>query len=291
MNYLLDPGVWASLLTLTSLEIVLGVDNIVVLSILTSRLPRAQAQKARRAGLAFALALRLVLLGSIFFIVKLTAPILSVGGFAFSWRDLILIAGGLFLMVKATQEIHGEIEGRYEDYAGPVPARFRQAIAQIALMDLIFSIDSIVTAVGLAQDVAVMAAAVCIAVAAMYFAANITSRFIERHPTLKMLALAFLILIGSVLVADGFGVHLPRVYIYFAMGFAGCVEALNVWAKSNPNRAATPSRKAALACGSSDTPRSSVTNIGAPKPQAKSPAAQPARASSQKRGRKRARRK
>jgi len=294
MHLILDPAVWASLLTLTSLEIVLGVDNIVVLSILTSRLPRRLAQKARSAGLALALILRLLLLGSISALIKLTAPLFSIGGTSFSWRDLILIAGGLFLIVKATQEIHAEIEGPGEEpRASAAPVQFRRAIAQIALMDLIFSLDSIVTAVGLAQNIEVMAAAICIAVALMYFAANVTADFIEKHPTLKMLALAFLILIGVVLVADGFGAHVPRIYIYFAMGFAGSVEALNIWAKSSMTRVAA--RRGAKHASTGEVISLSRTaskgDAGTKGPAKKQPAAQPAAAPARKRGGKRARRK
>ncbi len=236
MELLFDPAAWASLVTLTSLEIVLGVDNIVVLAILTSSLPKREARRARSAGLGLALVLRILLLSAISWMTRLTAPVLTAGGLEFSWRSLILMGGGLFLMVKAVQEIHAEIEGVEEERSSaPGKIRFSAVIAQIAIMDLVFSLDSIVTAVGLAQNIEVMAAAICIAVAIMYFAANVTGEFIERHPTLKMLALSFLILIGTVLVADGFGVHIPRVYIYFAMTFAGCVEALNVWAKTRAN--------------------------------------------------------
>jgi predicted tellurium resistance membrane protein TerC len=236
MHLIFDPAAWASLLTLTVLEIVLGVDNIVMLSLLTSRLPAREAQRARSAGLAIALVLRLALLSAISFIIALTEPLFAIGSVTFSWRGLILIGGGLFLIFKAIQEIHAEIEGR-DDPPRPVgKGRFAAVISQIALMDLIFSLDSIITAVGLAQEIEVMAAAICIAVGIMYFAANVTGAFIERHPALKMLALAFLILIGVVLIADGFGAPLPRVYIYFAMGFAGLVEALNISAQSVANR-------------------------------------------------------
>jgi predicted tellurium resistance membrane protein TerC len=237
MELLFDPEAWASLITLTSLEIVLGVDNIVVLAMLTSSLPRQQARKARSAGLVLALVLRLLLLSAISWMTHLTAPAMTVAGTSLSWRGLILIAGGLFLMVKATQDIHAEIEG--EDEAPPAvrgKARFGAVIAQIAVMDLIFSLDSIVTAVGLAREIEVMAAAICIAIAIMYFAANVTGDFIERHPTLKMLALCFLILIGAQLVAEGFGAEISKVYIYLAMGFAGAVESLNIWVKTAANR-------------------------------------------------------
>jgi predicted tellurium resistance membrane protein TerC len=232
MELIFDPAAWASLLTLTALEIVLGVDNIVVLAILTSKLPKHEAGRARSAGLALALALRILLLSVISWITGLRTPIFTAAGTGFSGRDLILIGGGLFLILKATQEIHAEIEGEAK---GPpharLKARFAAVIAQIAAMDLIFSLDSIVTAVGLARDIEVMALAICIAVGIMYFGAKAASDFIERHPTVKMLALCFLILIGVVLVADGFGVHIPRIYIYFAMTFAGLVETLNIWAK------------------------------------------------------------
>ncbi len=241
MELLLDPAAWASLVTLTSLEIVLGVDNIVVLALLTSSLPKREARRARSAGLGLALVLRILLLSAISWMTRLTAPVFTAGGLEFSWRSLILMGGGLFLMVKAVQEIHAEIEGTGEERSSaPGRVRFRAAIAQIAIMDLIFSLDSIVTAVGLAQNIEVMAAAICIAVAIMYFAANVTGQFIERHPTLKMLALCFLILIGTVLVADGFGVHIPRVYIYFAMTFAGCVEGLNIWVKARASGTKMP---------------------------------------------------
>jgi predicted tellurium resistance membrane protein TerC len=251
MELIFDPAAWASLLTLTALEIVLGVDNIVVLAILTSKLPKQEARRARSAGLALALALRIVLLSVISWITGLRTPIFTAGGTGFSGRDLILIGGGLFLILKATQEIHAEIEGEAKGPPHAQPkARFAAVIAQIAAMDLIFSLDSIVTAVGLARDIEVMALAICIAVGIMYFAAKAASDFIERHPTLKMLALSFLILIGVVLVADGFGAYIPRIYIYFAMAFAGLVETLNIWAKNsagqNPRAAASNAAQPAV---------------------------------------------
>jgi predicted tellurium resistance membrane protein TerC len=238
MDLLLDPSAWASLLTLTVLEIILGVDNIVVLAILSNALPKPDAQRARSIGLGLALGLRLILLSAISWMTRLTAPVFSLAGEQFSWRDLILIGGGLFLMVKAIQEIHAEIEGGGSGpSSGPrVKASFRAVISQIAVMDLIFSLDSIITAVGLARDIEVMAAAICIAVAIMYFAAEPVGEFIKRHPTTKILALCFLILIGVALIADGLGFHIPRGYIYFAMAFAALVEAINVWAKRAGNR-------------------------------------------------------
>ncbi len=260
MQLLLDPAAWASLVTLTALEIVLGVDNVVVLALLTSSLPKREARRARSAGLGLALVLRILLLSAISWMTRLTAPVFTAGGLEFSWRSLVLMGGGLFLMVKAVQEIHAEIEEAGEDRSSaPGKSRFSAVIAQIAIMDLIFSLDSIVTAVGLAQDIEVMAAAICIAVAIMYFAASVTGEFIERHPTLKMLALCFLILIGTVLVADGFGVHIPRVYIYFTMTFAGCVEALNIWAKTK----ATAMKTAYAARGRTGQPAGAGASPGA----------------------------
>jgi predicted tellurium resistance membrane protein TerC len=241
MHLLLDPAAWASLISLTALEIVLGVDNIVVLSILTQRLPPPEARRARAIGLALALGLRLALLSAISWITRLTYPVFSAGGQDFSWRDAILIAGGLFLMVKATQEIHAEIEGR--DHAADAAAakpKFGAVISQIAIMDLVFSLDSIITAVGLARDIEIMVAAICISIGVMYVAAEPVSAFIKRHPTTKMLGLCFLILIGVALVADGFGMHIPRGYIYFAMAFAAAVEAFNVWAKGAAAQKAAP---------------------------------------------------
>ena len=237
MQLLFDPAAWASLITLTALEVVLGVDNIVVLSILTHALPQKEAQRARAVGLGLALALRLALLSAISWITRLTYPVFSAGGQDFSWRDLILIGGGLFLMVKATQQIHAEIEGR-EDPSGVArqKASFGAVISQIAIMDLVFSLDSIITAVGLARHIEVMVAAICISIGIMYAAAGPVGGFIKRHPTTKMLGLCFLILIGVALVADGFELHIPRGYIYFAMAFAGVVEAFNVWAKGSSSR-------------------------------------------------------
>ncbi len=237
MELLFDPAAWASLITLTALEVVLGIDNIVVLSILTYALPHREAQRARAAGLGLALGLRLALLSAISWITRLTYPVFNAAGQDFSWRDLILICGGLFLMVKATQEIHAEIEGRgAPSDAAPLKASFGAVISQIALMDLVFSLDSIITAVGLARHIEVMIAAICISMGIMYAAAGPVGGFIKRHPTTKMLGLCFLILIGVALVADGFGLQIPRGYIYFAMAFAGAVEAVNIRAKGSASR-------------------------------------------------------
>ncbi|WP_127076702.1 TerC family protein [Rhodomicrobium lacus] len=236
MELLLDPSVWAALVTLTALEIVLGIDNIVVLSILTQRLPPDQARRARAIGLSLALVLRIAMLFAISWIIHLTYPVFSAAGREFSWRDLIMIGGGLFLLVKATQEIHASIEGDEHANAATAKASYSAVIAQIAVMDMVFSLDSIIMAVGLAQHIEVMVAAVCIAIAVMFLAANPVAEFIKRHPTTKMLGLAFLFLIGVALIADGFEVHIPRGYIYFAMGFAALVEAFNIWAKARRER-------------------------------------------------------
>lgn len=234
MELLFDPAAWASLITLTALEVVLGVDNIIVLSILTYALPQREAQRARAVGLGLALGLRLALLTAINWITRLTYPVFSAGGQDFSWRDLILLGGGLFLMLKATQEIHSEIEGGEDPSNISRPkASFGAVISQIAIMDLVFSLNSIITAVGLARDIEVMIAAICISIGIMYAAAGPVGGFIKRHPTTKMLGLCFLILIGVALVADGLGLHIPRGYLYFAMAFAGVVEAFNIWAKGS----------------------------------------------------------
>ncbi|MGF1622245.1 MAG: TerC family protein [Rhodomicrobiaceae bacterium] len=233
MELLMDPAVWASFLALTVLEIVLGIDNVIFLSIVTERLPKDQARKARQIGLALALAFRILLLLSIFWIIGMTQPLFAVAGYEFSVRDLILIAGGLFLIVKATQEVHGEIEGEAPHEANQksaADAAFSAVIAQIVVIDAIFSIDSIITAVGMVQHVEVMIAAVAIAIGVMYVAAEPVAAFIERHPTTKMLALTFLMLIGVALIADGFGFHIPRGYIYFAMAFAAATELFNIMA-------------------------------------------------------------
>ncbi len=233
MEFLTDPNVWASFLALSALEIVLGIDNVIFLSIVTEKLPPEQAKRARQIGLALALIFRIVLLMSIFWIIGLTQPLFELFGQAFSVRDLILIAGGLFLIVKATQEVHGAIEGEEDEAAkgkSPVAASFNAVIAQIVVIDAIFSIDSIITAVGMAEQVEVMIAAVIVAIGIMYVAAEPVANFIERHPTTKMLALTFLMLVGVALIADGFHFHIPRSYIYSAMAFAAATEVFNIMA-------------------------------------------------------------
>ncbi len=225
-----DPQAWASLLTLTVMEIVLGIDNLVFIAILAGRLPEHQRATARRIGLSLALIMRLGLLTAIAWIMALVHPVFSAFGQEFSWRDLILIAGGLFLVYKGTVEIHNREE---EDHGGqPHLAKhpaFMATIAQIIMIDIVFSLDSVITAVGMAQHLPVMMAAVIISVAVMLIAAGPLSDFIGRHPTVKMLALAFLLLIGMALIADGFGAHIPKGYIYAAMAFSGAVETLNLW--------------------------------------------------------------
>ena len=239
MAWLSDPQTWASLLTLTVLEVVLGIDNLIFLSILAGRLPPERQPLARRTGLVLALGLRLALLAAIAWIMRLTEPLFAVAGWAFSWRDLILIGGGLFLVYKGTGEIHERIEGGGEHQgARGARASLIGTIAQIAVLDIVFSLDSVITAVGMANQLPVMMAAVVIAVGIMMLAAAPVSGFVNRHPTVKMLALSFLLLIGMTLIADGFGAHVPKGYIYAAIGFSMLVELLNQLAGRNQRRRA-----------------------------------------------------
>jgi predicted tellurium resistance membrane protein TerC len=236
---LTDPHIWASFLALSAMEIVLGIDNVVFISVMVSRMPPEQRLWARRVGLSLALIFRVIMLGGITWFIHMTTPIFSIGSYDFSWRDLVLIAGGLFLLVKGTREMHQDIEGNHADGASPVVTTMTSAIVQIALIDLVFSVDSIITAVGMADHVEVMIAAVAVAIAVMYFASEPVAAFIERHPTTKMLALSFLLLIGAALIADGFHFHIPRGYIYFAMAFSAAVEVVNVIATRNRRKAKT----------------------------------------------------
>jgi predicted tellurium resistance membrane protein TerC len=230
---------WAALLTLTVLEVVLGIDNLVFISVLTAKLGRTVAKKARAIGLSLAFLFRLILLASLSWIISLTRPVFSGFGFDFSWRDFILIGGGLFLLAKGTHEIHNEVEAEETSTEGGSASRsLLLVIAQLAIIDMVFSIDSIVTAIGLADDLEIMVAAVLIAMVVMYFAAGPVGNFIAAHPTTKMLALSFLLLIGVALLADGFHFHIPRGYIYFAMSFAGVVEVFNVLARHNRRKRA-----------------------------------------------------
>jgi predicted tellurium resistance membrane protein TerC len=238
MELLTDPHAWAALATLSALEIVLGIDNVLFISILVSRCDPEQAQRARQIGLSLAFIFRIVMLFGLTWLMKLTAPIFSVWGLSFSWRDVILIGGGLFLIAKATREIHNEVELRgHDEPAAVVSQSFFWVIMQLIAVDLIFSLDSIITAIGMVRDIEIMIAAVGIAMIVMYVASGPVAEFIARNPTTKMLALAFLVLIGVALVADGFEVHIPRGYIYFAMAFAAAVEAINVVAGRNRRRA------------------------------------------------------
>jgi len=230
-EWLADPSAWVALATLTVLEIVLGVDNIIFISILAGRLPADQQAKARRVGLLLAMITRTLLLFSIAWIIRLTAPWFTVFGHAFSGRDLILLGGGLFLIAKATHEIHDKLEGEEGHGSARVAASFTSVIVQIMLLDIVFSLDSVITAVGMADDIAVMVAAVVIAVGIMMFAARPVSEFVEAHPTVKVLALSFLLLIGCSLVAEGAGFHIPKGYIYFAMAFSVFVEMINLRVK------------------------------------------------------------
>jgi predicted tellurium resistance membrane protein TerC len=238
IELLTDPQAWAALVTLTAMEIILGIDNIVFISVLVAKLPPDDARRARTVGLSLALVFRLIMLLGLTWLIGLTEPLFTVVGHPFSWRDLILIAGGLFLLVKATHEIHNEFE-----HDGPGPPdltgkAFTAVILQVAVIDIVFSIDSIITAIGMAQHVPVMIAAVIIAMGVMWLSAGPVGGFIHRHPTTKMLALAFLMLIGVSLIADGVGMHIPRGYIYFSMAFAASVETINVLAKRRRAKAA-----------------------------------------------------
>jgi len=225
--FLTSEGLLA-LVTLTFLEIVLGVDNVIFISILSGKLPAAAQPRARRVGLLAAMLMRILLLMSIAWVIRLTAPLFAVFGRDISGRDLILIGGGLFLLTKATLEIHERLEGEERHGAAPAVPSFAAVIAQIMLLDIVFSIDSVITAVGMADDIAIMVAAVVLSVAIMMFSAEPVSAFVGRHPTVKVLALSFLLLIGVSLVGEGLGLHIPKGYIYFAMGFSVFVEMINL---------------------------------------------------------------
>jgi predicted tellurium resistance membrane protein TerC len=230
MALLFDPNAWFALATLTVLEIVLGIDNLVFISLLTSRCEPKDARRVRQIGLSLAFLFRIMMLFGLTWLMGLTSPLFSLFGIGISWRDIILIGGGAFLIAKSTHEIHREIEGRHGQAPSGTPRRasFALIITQLVLIDLVFSLDSIITAIGMAEHIEVMIAAVVIAMIVMYLAANPVGAFIAEHPTTKMLALAFLLLIGVALIADGFDFHIPRGYIYFAMAFAGAVEVFNV---------------------------------------------------------------
>jgi predicted tellurium resistance membrane protein TerC len=232
MDWIIDPEIWASLLTLTALEIVLGIDNLVFIAILAGRLPTEQQERARQIGLALALISRLALLASIAWIIGLTQPLFDLFAHPVSWRDIVLVAGGLFLLYKGTREIHHALEGDGLEGREPKNARtsFLGVVTQIMLLDVVFSLDSVITAIGMANTLWVMATAIIIAVAIMLAASRPLAEFVQRHPTVKMLALSFLMLIGMTLIADGAGLHVPKGYIYAAIGFSIGVEALNQFA-------------------------------------------------------------
>jgi predicted tellurium resistance membrane protein TerC len=230
MDVLANPEIWIALATLTALELVLGIDNIIFISILAGKLPPERRDRARKVGIALAAITRLALLLAIAWIIGLTAPLFSVAGHAFSWRDLILIGGGLFLIGKATHEIHQKLEGATQQVTvGAAAATFGSVIVQIMLLDIVFSLDSIITAVGMVDERWVMVTAIVISIGFMLLFARPIGDFVERHPTVKVLALSFLIMIGLVLVADGFGQHIPKGYIYTAMAFSVFVELINLW--------------------------------------------------------------
>ncbi|HBP49330.1 TerC family protein [Pseudomonas sp. FSL R10-0056] len=249
MEYLLQlaasPAAWVALATLIVMEIVLGIDNLIFISILTNKLPEQYRTKARRIGIGMALILRLGLLGTIAYIVQLTTPVFEVLGKAFSWKDMILIAGGLFLVWKATSEIHHSMTPQVEEKADSVSSKvtlgFAAAIGQILMLDLVFSIDSIITAVGMTEHLPIMVIAVVVAVMVMLLASEPLAKFINDNPTVVMLALAFLIMIGMTLIAEGFGAHVPKGYVYAAMAFSATVETLNIVARQIRER-----RQAAL---------------------------------------------
>ena len=228
MDWISEPSAWIAFATLTLLEIVLGIDNIIFISILAGKLPPDQREKARLLGLGLAMVMRIILLLLISVIVRLTAPLFEVLGQEISGRDLILIGGGLFLLGKSTFEIHENLEGEHGEKSARVPAKFGAVLIQIMLLDIVFSLDSVITAVGMVDHVAVMIAAVVVAIGFMLAFSGHIARFVERHPTIKMLALAFLILIGVTLIAEGFEQHISKGYIYFAMAFSVMVEMLNL---------------------------------------------------------------
>lgn len=248
MQLVADPAAWVALLTLIAMEVVLGIDNLIFISILTNKLPEAERERARRIGIGLALIMRLVLLSTIAIIVQLTEPLFTAFNHGFSWRDLILIAGGLFLVWKATKEIHHNVDPDPTDDVFDTRVAtmaFSAAIGQIILLDLVFSIDSIITAVGMTDHIPIMVVAVVVTVLIMLLAATPLANFIQANPTIVMLALSFLLMIGMALIADGFGFHVPKGYIYAAMGFSAAVEGLNMLARTRAKRKAEAKKKSA----------------------------------------------
>jgi predicted tellurium resistance membrane protein TerC len=240
MEWISDPQIWIGLLTLTTLEIVLGIDNVVFISILAARLRPESQKKARLYGLALAMLMRVLLLLSLSWIMSLTRPLFAIANFEVSGRALILVAGGLFLLAKSTREIHHRIEGDETRGAAAVPVSFSAVLFQIVLLDVVFSLDSVITAVGMVDEIAVMIVAVVLAVIVMMIFAGVISAFIERHPTVKMLALSFLLLIAVNLIGEGLGFHIPKGYTYFAMGFSLAVEMLNLRVRTGKHSAPAP---------------------------------------------------
>jgi predicted tellurium resistance membrane protein TerC len=234
MTWLTDPQAWIAFVTLVVLELVLGIDNVVFISILAEKLPGDQSRKARLVGLGLAMGMRILLLFSISWIIGLTAPLFAVLGYEFSGRDLILIGGGLFLLAKSTYEIHQRLEGEEGETSVRVGPSFTSVIVQILLLDIVFSLDSVLTAVGMVRQIEIMVAAVIIAVLVMMVSSGVIAAFVQRHPTVKMLALSFLLLIGVLLIAEGFDQHIPKGYIYFAMAFSVFVEMLNLRLRKSP---------------------------------------------------------
>lgn len=232
MDWIADPSSWIALITLTSLEIVLGIDNIVFISILTGRLPAHRQNSVRMAGLAVAMLSRILLVFSLSWVMKLTAPLFAIAGHSVSGKDLLLIVGGLFLLAKSTLEIHHSFDTPHEEHAAPKTVTVHSILIQIAVIDVVFSLDSVITAVGMVQHITIMVAAIIVSVGIMMLAAGPISRFIESQPTLKMLALSFLILIGMTLVGEGMHFHVPKGYLYFAMAFSTLVEMLNIRLRS-----------------------------------------------------------
>lgn len=246
-GWVFTPSGWLALATLTAMEIVLGIDNVIFVSLIGERLPPARARFARIFGLGLAFLFRVASLAGLTWLIALTRPVVTMFGHPLSWRDMVLVAAGLFLMVQATLEIHGEIDDEEDGEPVRRPRAMSLVILNIAVMDLVFSFDSILTAIGIARDLAVMVAAILISIVVMFAAADVVAGFIRQHPTSKVLALCFLVLIGLSLVAEGTGFEVPRGYLYFAMVFSGGVEMLNVWARRNRRRRREAARQATLA--------------------------------------------
>ncbi|WP_069637820.1 TerC family protein [Campylobacter pinnipediorum] len=236
-EWIASPEAWVSLFTLTGLEIVLGIDNIIFIAILVGKLPQHQKDKGRMVGLGLAMITRILLLLSLFWIMKLTKPLISLFGFDITGRDIVLILGGLFLIAKSTMEIHSSINGEHEEHKEETKgSNFISVVTQIAIIDIVFSLDSVITAVGMAQHIEIMILAVILAVCVMMFASKAISDFVDNNPTIKVLALAFLIMIGFALIGEGFGAHIPKAYIYFAMAFSLSVELINIYAKKKQDK-------------------------------------------------------